>query len=163
LGKLYNLIFQGRNKVLRFLSVNNIDSPIGGDGDFEFVKGFLEGVSAVPIGNNKCYESSKNSFNEMKQALALIMETILDNSETQNYLSKLKDVALKLKEYEDSCNLKSLVMKIFNFSYSNLGNLWSKNEELEKTFKELLSSNDNKQKGRKLGLIISIVFDYNTN
>jgi len=117
LGSIALIVLYNKQHNLRSLSF--LAEPVKQvkiqDDDWEkFFKGFLSGVSSVPFEQNQCYKDVDGFLDEIKASALKVYSAVLNKSpkEFTDALKELSAVLLKIKAYDNNCNVTQLIKSI---------------------------------------------------
>ena len=137
----------------------------------DFVRGIFEGVSEVPMTENKCYNSDlKEQHSKLVQNFYNVTEAFITQDNIVNSLNDLYNLILSLKELNSNCRISNLVKKLSNFTNS-VGNvnfvykLYNNQQDLRGNFYNVTSNiyiSDYNKAGIACGKIIRILLEYST-
>lgn len=165
-GKIYNLLVLGKSSNLKFL----LDVSAGKNYIEDFIMGFIQGTSDVPIESNQCIAQSKSFLPTLAQAFEKLFNAFKTRTGIKEAFVELMNSALKLKDVEGKCHFISLATEFISIDgiliIAKIG--W----RITKSFVSFVShikeaakaqlAGDFKTTGIHVGALFQIIFEYHT-
>ena len=139
----------------------------------EFINGFFEGVSAVPVEQNKCI----NDIKSVKNDIVGIVTKIIDAYNNKNIsgiiaaINDLIDLLNKIKGVSSNCNFDDLVKKltqlstesgIMSFGWNVIKNLSTTVNDV-RTIENGIKVSNYENSGKAMGDLFKVLLKYTTN
>jgi hypothetical protein len=135
-----------------------------------FVNGIFEGISSVPIAENKCYKEIQKDIRIINSKIVNLLKSIKSGGNIIDKLFDIHNILETISYLNENCNLKNLNNEIKNCNnfmcsfyktltiFRNSSELF---ENLVNGYKALKKRNFNKV-GIALGKVIQIIFNFST-
>jgi len=113
LGKFYKIAVLGGPKALKFLVDYSVSLKIN---PVDYVVGFIEGSSSVPVEQNQCIAGTRSFIDELAASLQGIYDAIASRQGIKEAFTRFMQTATKLKDVEPSCHFISLAMSFISIT-----------------------------------------------
>jgi hypothetical protein len=167
-GKLYNLVIVGKATHSKFLALPSRQMSTQDAKDF--LLGFLQGTSDVPIEQNQCINGSKAFLPDLIAALNGIFQAIANKTGIKDAFVAFMLQAMQLQNVEASCHFVSLASQFVTLTnplvIAKIS--WRITKNLSKVIghiKDAVSSSkggDMRGSGSHVGGIFQIIFEYHS-
>jgi len=169
LGALYKIVVNGSSApAARFLRASPL--ALSGVRIQDFISGFIEGSSEVPVESNKCKTTIQQYLPELSTALEELIQAFQAKTGIKEAFVKFMQTAIKVKDSESTCHFADLAYTLATLSSpitlakvgfritTQLSTFISHVKESVNAFK----AGDHKTVGVHVGGIFQIAFKYAT-
>jgi len=175
-GKLIELVIYTKTHTvaqLGFLSIDSIVDSFSSWSVEQFVDGFFEGVSNVPMSENKCFHDILSVKGDIVSAVTDIVNAF-KNKSFDNILpaiEKLIDLVFKSKDSAVSCNFVQLATSlaalgtkvgIMKFGMTVITHISGTIGDI-KDFSTAIIAKDSEKTGVAIGHLFKLLLNYSTN
>jgi len=167
-GKLYKILISGTPHNLRFLAAP-MRSLVGPTFALEFINGFLQATSDVPLDQNKCIRGTTTFLPDVASAVEQFYQALLSKTGVKEAFVNFVTVAYKLNDVESYCHLIGLATELSITGYTEIAKISFRiTEHLSEVINNVkgaftsAKAKDFKGFGINVGKLFQILFNYHT-
>lgn len=171
MGKLYKLVISGTPHNLRFLAVSTPRISISDSSPLalDFINGFLEATSDVPLNQNKCINGTTAFLPAIAASVEQLYQALTTKTGIKEAFANFATTALKLKDVEPYCHLIGLASELSITGYAEIAKislrLTKNSSTVINNIKDAFTSakaRDFKGFGTHVGKVFQVLFNYHT-